>query len=460
MSDECGICCEKFNKTRRKEIICILCEEPKPKCCFDCFKKFLLTKTEPSCIFCKQELTMDFVYENSTRTFIDEYNNFRFETRFSVEMSRLPETQEQANQVKWVRKRERDLKRLYNERVIINAMKRLVTDDLPFAEKEKNQKDIENLKEQKIKLTEEANQKYAEYFGIVNARYTKHDKTKERFIKACPGDNCRGFLSTAYKCGTCEKYFCPDCNEMKAARNDEQHVCNEEVKATMDLIKSDSKPCPKCATLIFKISGCPQMWCVQCHTAFNWNTGLIDNGHIHNPEYFRYLRENGQHIPRNPNDIVNGCNVRLPTLTELRINLKDIPVNVWNGWFDYTHHVRWYVLPNDAQNFRNIDYSSYRIQYLNEEITLENWKKTLKMKMKKDELHMERFLILDMYCNVMTDIFNNLIVEKNGDVFKINAVNIFNYTNAQMQKLNSKFASQQTRYFLNKADNRIRHYFQ
>jgi hypothetical protein len=33
------------------------------------------------------------------------------------------------------------------------------------------------------------------------------------------------------------------------------------------------------------------MWCVVCRTAFSWNTGLIEDGHIHNPHYYQFLRE-------------------------------------------------------------------------------------------------------------------------------------------------------------------------
>ena len=49
------------------------------------------------------------------------------------------------------------------------------------------------------------------------------------------------------------------------------------------------------------------MWCVNCHTTFDWKSLQIKkSGIIHNPEYFRYLRENGITIPRNEND--NPCN--------------------------------------------------------------------------------------------------------------------------------------------------------
>ena len=57
-----------------------------------------------------------------------------------------------------------------------------------------------------------------------------------------------------------------------------------------------------------KIDGCNQMWCPECKQAFDWITGKIETGPIHNPEYILYLQQNNNHEPiiRNPNDIVCG----------------------------------------------------------------------------------------------------------------------------------------------------------
>lgn len=41
------------------------------------------------------------------------------------------------------------------------------------------------------------------------------------------------------------------------------------------------------------------MWCVQCHTAFNWNTGVIET-RIHNPHYFEWLQQNATANPDEP----------------------------------------------------------------------------------------------------------------------------------------------------------------
>jgi len=81
---------------------------------------------------------------------------------------------------------------------------------------------------------------------------------KKEFVRKCPVNDCRGFLSTRWKCDVCENYMCVDCNEIK---KDDTHACDPNAVETIKLLKKDTKPCVKCGTMIFKISGCSQMWC-------------------------------------------------------------------------------------------------------------------------------------------------------------------------------------------------------
>jgi hypothetical protein len=79
---------------------------------------------------------------------------------------------------------------------------------------------------------------------------------KREFIQHCPAEGCRGYLSTAYKCGVCAKYTCSDCLAVKGENRDAPHTCNEEAKASAALIQRETRPCPKCGVRIFKIDGC------------------------------------------------------------------------------------------------------------------------------------------------------------------------------------------------------------
>jgi len=129
---------------------------------------------------------------------------------------------------------------------------------------------------------------------------------RKKFIMSCPMDTCRGFLSTQYKCGTCQTQICSDC----LTKKEEGHTCVESDKLTADMIKKETKPCPKCGTRIYKIDGCDQMYCTSqqtgtvCGTAFSWKTGKIETGQIHNPHYYEMAR-NGMNL-RNVGDVQCG----------------------------------------------------------------------------------------------------------------------------------------------------------
>ena len=150
---------------------------------------------------------------------------------------------------------------------------------------------------------------------------------------ACPHDNCRGFLSSQYKCELCEMFTCPHCLEVIGVSKDIPHTCNPDSVASAEFIKKDTKPCPQCGTRIHKIQGCNQMWCTQCHVAFNYDTGKIDTGRVHNPEYYRYLQqqETDRQAPRNPDDVICGglipvgsvSHIICPTIQHALYKLKE-----------------------------------------------------------------------------------------------------------------------------------------
>jgi hypothetical protein len=55
------------------------------------------------------------------------------------------------------------------------------------------------------------------------------------------------------------------------------------------------------------------MWCPDCHTAFDWHTGQVETGRIHNPHYMEFKR--GRISSREHGDIPCGG---IPTFRELR----------------------------------------------------------------------------------------------------------------------------------------------
>ena len=114
----------------------------------------------------------------------------------------------------------------------------------------------------------------------------------------CSRPDCRGYLDRDYTCRLCTLTTCKAC----LTPLDEGHDCSEADLETAKTIRKSTKPCPECGERIQKSSGCDQMWCISCHTAFSWRTGRKETGVIHNPEFYRWKRERGIALERQPGD--------------------------------------------------------------------------------------------------------------------------------------------------------------
>ena len=176
----------------------------------------------------------------------------------------------------------------------------------------KYQKKIIKEKNDKLKLLRETN--YNMYIDIENGTSKKKNNTP------CPNNDCRGYLSdidenNSRKCNLCNVELCESCNKIK----EEEHKCNKDDIKTVKMIKKNTKPCPNpsCNVRIHKTEGCDQMWCVNCHTTFSWNTGKIKDGEvIHNPEYIQYVKNIEKKNKENvKNNVFGECNTDvLPTI--------------------------------------------------------------------------------------------------------------------------------------------------
>ena len=113
--------------------------------------------------------------------------------------------------------------------------------------------------------------------------------------RPCPWPECLGFAVRG-KCLVCEQPSCNHCHEVL----EDEHACDPGTVATIDAIKKDSKPCPKCRVFIFRPYGCPHMYCVHCHTGFDWNTNAILDTRrgFSNPEWAREQAALRGQVPR------------------------------------------------------------------------------------------------------------------------------------------------------------------
>ena len=285
-NNSCGVCCEKYNKSTHSKVVCEF-DGCAYESCKVCVRKYLLgTTNDPHCMNCKNQWTTKFLVESLNRSYIDnEYKKHRKNLLVEREISRTPELMVLVERTKLVEEETKELNLMNKE----------------FEELRKT------LNSMRIKIGE----KNMRIFRIRNGETSDKDERK-KFIMPCPGEDCKGYLSSHYKCQLCKLYVCPDCFEIIGHnKEDTAHICKEDNLKSAELIKKETKGCPKCGVRIFKISGCDQMWCTECKVAFSWNTGkIVIDGAIHNPHFYQYMQNNnaggaGQ-APRNPGDVLCG----------------------------------------------------------------------------------------------------------------------------------------------------------
>jgi ribosomal protein S27AE len=229
---------------------------------------------------------------------------------------------------------------------------------------------------------------------------------RRAFVRACPFQDCKGFLSTAWKCGMCENWTCPECHEVKGKDKDAEHTCDPNNVETAKLLAKDSRNCPKCAAMIFKIDGCDQMYCTQCHTAFSWRTGRVETGTIHNPHYYEFQRQRGT-LQRNPGDVPCGG---FPEW--LYVTQRCPRSNIFHLRFAAAHrtwgHCQWVMVPRYTTQ-ANEDNRDLRIKFMIGDINEDEFKKKIQQREKARQRKTEIRQVLEMYMAVLSDLFQTFV---------------------------------------------------
>jgi hypothetical protein len=297
----CAICVEPLSLAagKHKEITCLHCYK---SACRTCYQTFILDETTPKCMYpdCGNAFSRKFIGDNFTNAFITgELKKHREDIYFELEKALLPATQERV--VCDIRNEERRIA-IKNRNDVILEISRVYTSKCADAL-------IENIHflTQKFKRDiQDVRNAFNEANNDSHSVNKDPEAGKHRFIRPCSDTECKGFLSTAWKCGLCEKHACSKCHVVLEGDRKE-HVCDADTLATAELIVSQSKPCPGCHINISKIDGCDQMWCTICNTAWDWKSGRIETK-VHNPHYFEYLRNRPVNavVPRNPDEVRCG----------------------------------------------------------------------------------------------------------------------------------------------------------
>ncbi len=412
---DCSVCCETLNNGGRCIVRCPYCEYT---CCGICFRTYLMgsSKAGADCMSCHRELSLEFVSGVTPKNFHnDKYRRKRADDLLSLEKSLLPDTQH-----------------------LVEARHRRI-------EAEKEVRDLEDemryLKERMREIRTEIYETRWRANGGGVEETKEGDGEKKKFIMGCPAEDCRGFLSQAWKCGTCNVYVCSKCRVIKNGRDDEDHVCKKEDIETCKLLANDTKPCPNCTVPIFKISGCDQMYCTSCNTAFSWKTGKIETGVIHNPHFYQYQRQqNGGVAPRVPGDIPGGACGGLPyvTLMERVIMRKEPNFNNWWICHQMVQHIQQTVRHRYPNRIGMQDNSDLRVQYLLKEIDDDKWVRALRTRQKAAEKNRAIHNVLELLTVSLTDLFNTF-VHGDGTNLEDSAENLRNYVNTELTKIKNNY---------------------
>lgn len=383
-SSVCVICDEKGNKTTHAPIKCEYCDYT---ACKQCCETYIMGIGVPKCMEgkCGKEWTRKFMANNFTGVFLTGRWKKRVEQRLlDKEIALLPETQPFVEEIVRVEKIKNEIKYIELE------IKRLYN----------NKRDL------------------------ILSKISKPNKVAppKQYVRACPDPECRGFLSNQWKCGLCQKWTCPDCHAIKGLERCTEHVCNPDEVASAQLLAKDTKHCPNCSTGIFKIDGCDQMWCTQCHVAFSWKSGLIETK-IHNPHFYEWQRLHGT-LQREPGDVVCGREINHhmildPLILSLRdtnrqayINLQQLIINI--------NHLKNVQLRNylyDAAT-EQLEDRYLRMQYLRKFIDLKTFGSRIQQVNKKKEKKREIFQLLTMFVDTVTEIFFRVVHNLLADTAK------------------------------------------
>ena len=424
---DCSVCCESINK-RNKNVQCIHCNY---ESCTSCSKRYILSiVNDAKCMNCGKEWNREFLVDNFSYSFINgTYKKHRENIIYDRQLSMMEDTQ------KVIEKR----------KIIENVNNELI-----------------DLKDKLIEIKSKIRQTEHKKWSIVHNR-VKENKEIVRFYGHCPETGCKGFINSSFKCGICEVKVCKSCKEKliidtKSESKEIQykpHMCNQATLDTLAQLKKDSKPCPKCKVLIYRISGCRQFFCTQCHTCYDWNTlEIITRGVFHNPHYTEWQRRNGESSGcRNfdHEDYISPYEIQ-NILKKFTRKESDKIINFLR-FLNHINGVELYAYRNN--NYNNHDHANYlelRIDFLKGKIQEPEFKKKLQWKEKRIQKKQDIYLILDMFATTGKSIILTLIrinptmrpLNKNIKQEKLNETmkqidELIEYTNENLNKISLRY---------------------
>ena len=410
--ENCDVCCEKLNKINHKKVKCPFCDLTS---CRSCSQRYILESfQDPHCMGCKTAWNREFVDSFCTKYFrTTELKRHRENVLFERECALMPDTQPEVERIIQMRRIRRIIRE--QKQKLLELHHRYQTLQLG-----------EPIPDEIRILYREMEITYRHLEQIRNSG-TIIDNEPRRFVRQCPIEECKGFLNEEWYCGLCERHYCKSCNELL----DENHVCDKDVVETMKLLNKDSKSCPKCGTVIHKTSGCAQMWCINCHTAFNWRTGQIENGRIHNPHFIEFRRKTM--MSREHGDIPCGG---APTFRELR------EIGATNQILQYAMVIQQVEHEHMFLDTRPIDNTQLRIAYMLNDMSREDFKNFLQRQEKYKDKVRDLSNIYEMIGNTGGDLLRQYVLEpeRHDEIVDL-LQKIIDYGNEIFETIRSRYNS-------------------
>ena len=353
MTDICSVCIEPFSKLLRFKVECFNCDF---NACRKCIRYYILESSNNSvyCMNCKVTWNDKFISTALLPAFFKkQYREHIDKNSIQEQLSLLPNTQPDVELIKLKEKATNEKYKLFDEstklknKLIIiekeliikhmNIVEKTISDKIIADYNKELEKPLKNrISKAEIILNHHKSKSLLRMESIsmvrkeitLNPIYIQREqlfikikelnkifeiKTKDKVLynRPCSNENCNGMLKYGNDlCGICEYITCSKCLE-SYHKNNTNHQCDDDKVKTAELIKKDTKYCPKCNFGITKLSGCDVMFCTQCTTSFNWKTMEILTKNLHNPHYIEYLRNNG--TMRERDNLTNNC-IANPTI--------------------------------------------------------------------------------------------------------------------------------------------------
>jgi len=429
----CPICCETWSK-KVKECKCHYCDFV---ACVPCMEQYLVTSySDPKCMNtdCKHGWTVDYLYSVMPKTFMTgPYKKHREVILYDREVAMLQATQPHVENILNKERLTEEIEALKLERNKISTAIMLKTEELDATR----------------------------YFGMASRTVV----SKSEYVGRCSQADCLGFISSAsFSCGLCNTGYCKKCfvpvpkgeeeeheEREEGQEEEERHKCKEEDIQTYKLIKSDTKPCPTCATLIFRISGCSQMFCTECKSVWDWNTGRVEQNEnaMHNPHYYDWLVANGgrQAVAAAAPQAAGQCGANRITFNIVNEFIKDMSKVekefVYSVYRTVNHYKNMHQEVDPPTLFdKNLD---LRIRYLRNDLTVDKLKSMVQIREKAVNKKREVRQILLAFSEATIDILvvMTTLPHKNKPIklreFKIKFDNIMGYTKTALANVKKMY---------------------